>query len=89
MPLLPLPAVLVHGGTSRAMMFHRRDLPEREAWDPIFLAAMGCPDPNGRQLNGMGGGISSLSKACILAPSERDDADPAKRMREQALLDAL
>ena len=44
-------------------------------WDPIFLAAMGSPDPNGRQLNGMGGGISSLSKVCILAPSDRADAD--------------
>jgi 2-methylaconitate cis-trans-isomerase PrpF len=36
---------------------------------------MGSPDPNGRQLNGMGGGISSLSKICVLAPSERADAD--------------
>jgi len=56
-------------------MFHARDLPERSAWDPIFLAAMGSPDPNGRQLNGMGGGISSLSKVCVLAPSDREDAD--------------
>src|SRR6201996_302330 len=75
MPLLALPAVFMRGGTSRAVMFHQRDLPEREAWDPIFLAAMGSPDPNGRQLNGMGGGISSLSKICILAPSDRPDAD--------------
>src|ERR1700684_4362015 len=75
MPLLALPAVFMRGGTSRAIMFHRKDLPEQSAWDPIFLAAMGSPDPNGRQLNGMGGGISSLSKICILAPSEREDAD--------------
>jgi 2-methylaconitate cis-trans-isomerase PrpF len=75
MPLLALPAVFMRGGTSRAVMFHAKDLPEREAWDPIFLAAMGSPDPNGRQLNGMGGGISSLSKICILAPSDRPDAD--------------
>ncbi len=75
MPLLALPAVFMRGGTSRAVMFHARDLPERSTWDPIFLAAMGSPDPNGRQLNGMGGGISSLSKVCILAPSEREDAD--------------
>jgi 2-methylaconitate cis-trans-isomerase PrpF len=75
MPLLALPAVFMRGGTSRAVMFHQRDLPERSQWDPIFLAAMGSPDPNGRQLNGMGGGISSLSKICILAPSEREDAD--------------
>ena len=75
MPLLALPAVFMRGGTSRAVMFHRKNLPERGEWDPIFLAAMGSPDPNGRQLNGMGGGISSLSKICVLAPSERDDAD--------------
>lgn len=75
MPLLALPAVFMRGGTSRAVMFHRKDLPDRGAWDPIFLAAMGSPDPNGRQLNGMGGGISSLSKICVLAPSEREDAD--------------
>jgi 2-methylaconitate cis-trans-isomerase PrpF len=75
MPLLALPAVFMRGGTSRAVMFHRKDLPDRTMWDPIFLAAMGSPDPNGRQLNGMGGGISSLSKICILAPSDRADAD--------------
>ena len=75
MPLAAYPAVFMRGGTSRAIMFHARDLPERAAWDPVFLAAMGSPDPNGRQLNGMGGGISSLSKVCVLAPSEREDAD--------------
>jgi 2-methylaconitate isomerase len=75
MPLLSYPAVFMRGGTSRAVMFHARDLPDRSEWDPIFLAAMGSPDPNGRQLNGMGGGISSLSKVCILAPSDRPDAD--------------
>jgi 2-methylaconitate isomerase len=75
MPLLALKAVFMRGGTSRAVMFHADDLPERGKWDPIFLAAMGSPDPNGRQLNGMGGGISSLSKICVLAPSARPDAD--------------
>jgi hypothetical protein len=75
MPLLSYPAVFMRGGTSRAVMFHARDLPDRPEWDPIFLAAMGSPDPNGRQLNGMGGGISSLSKVCVLAPSDRADAD--------------
>jgi 2-methylaconitate cis-trans-isomerase PrpF len=75
MPLHALPAVFMRGGTSRAIMFHAKDLPPRDEWDPIFLAAMGSPDPNGRQLNGMGGGISSLSKVCVLAPSQREDAD--------------
>jgi 2-methylaconitate isomerase len=75
MPLLSYPAVFMRGGTSRAIMFHARDLPDRSEWDSIFLSAMGSPDPNGRQLDGMGGGISSLSKVCILAPSDRPDAD--------------
>lgn len=35
---------------------------------------MGSPDPNGRQLDGMGGGISSLSKICVVAPSEHPEA---------------
>jgi 2-methylaconitate cis-trans-isomerase PrpF len=76
MPLQAIPAVFMRGGTSRAIMFHAGDLPvDRAAWDPIFLSAMGSPDPNGRQLNGMGGGISSLSKVCVLARSDRVDAD--------------
>jgi len=75
MPLRALPAVFMRGGTSRAIMFHASDLPDRAHWDPILLAAMGSPDPNGRQLDGMGGGVSSLSKVCILAPSDREDAD--------------
>jgi 2-methylaconitate cis-trans-isomerase PrpF len=71
-----VPAVFMRGGTSKAVMFQARDLPaERAAWDALFLAAMGSPDPYGRQLDGMGGGISSLSKVCVLAPSARQDAD--------------
>ena len=72
----PIPAVFMRGGTSKAIMFHARDLPaDRAAWDDIFTAAMGSPDPYGRQLDGMGGGVSSLSKVCVLAPSARRDAD--------------
>ena len=72
----PIPAVFMRGGTSKAIMFHARDLPaDRAAWDAIFAAAMGSPDPYGRQLDGMGGGVSSLSKVCVLAPSARDDAE--------------
>jgi 2-methylaconitate isomerase len=71
-----LPAVFMRGGTSKALMFHASDLPkDRGEWEAIFLAAIGSPDPYGRQLNGMGGGLSSLSKACIIEPSARPDAD--------------
>jgi 2-methylaconitate cis-trans-isomerase PrpF len=66
----------MRGGTSRAVMFHARDLPQdRTAWDAIFAGVIGSPDPNGRQLDGMGGGISSLSKVCVIGPPRRDDAD--------------
>jgi hypothetical protein len=71
-----LPAVFVRGGTSKGLMLHSRDLPsERAQWAPIFLAAMGSPDPYGRQLDGMGGGLSSLSKICVIGPPSRPDAD--------------
>jgi len=37
---------------------------------------MGSPDPkHARQLDGMGSGVSSTSKVCILERSEREDAD--------------
>jgi len=71
-----IPAAFMRGGTSNAIVFKQWDLPEdRALWDRIFLAAMGTPDPNGRQLNGMGGGISSLSKVCVVGKPTRDDAD--------------
>jgi 2-methylaconitate cis-trans-isomerase PrpF len=76
MRLQRLRAVFMRGGTSKALMFRREDLPaDPEAWTPIFLAAMGSPDPNGRQLDGMGGGLSSLSKVCVVGPPSRPDAD--------------
>jgi 2-methylaconitate isomerase len=71
-----LRAVFMRGGTSKAVMFRRDDLPaDPKDWDPIFLEVMGSPDPNGRQLDGMGGGISSLSKICVIGPPSRPDAD--------------
>src|SRR5215813_8416730 len=69
-------AVYMRGGTSRCLVFHEGDLPpagpER---DRILLAALGSPDPYGRQLDGLGGGISSLSKACLIGPTSHPDAD--------------
>ncbi|MGE5525347.1 MAG: 2-methylaconitate cis-trans isomerase PrpF family protein [Rhodospirillaceae bacterium] len=76
MKQIRIPAVFMRGGTSNAVVFHARDLPnDRAQWDEIFLAAIGSPDPYGRQLDGMGGGISSLSKVCVVGPSTRPDAD--------------
>jgi 2-methylaconitate cis-trans-isomerase PrpF len=66
----------MRGGTSRAIFFHAADLPkEPRARDRILLAALGSPDPYGRQLDGLGGGISSLSKAMIVGPPATPEAD--------------
>jgi 2-methylaconitate cis-trans-isomerase PrpF len=71
-----IPARFYRGGTSKGVFFYARDLPaDREVCSRILLAVLGSPDPNGRQLDGMGGGISSLSKAVIIGPPSRPDAD--------------
>ena len=71
-----IPAVFMRGGTSKAIVFHEKDLPDdRGVWPELFVAAIGANDPNGRQLNGMGGGISSLSKVCVVGPPSRPEAD--------------
>ena len=73
---LKVPAAFMRGGTSNAVVFDRRHLPDDdEACEHLFLAALGSPDPYGRQLDGMGGGISSLSKICIVGPPSRSGAD--------------
>lgn len=71
-----IPAVFHRGGSSKGVFFHAKDLPaDRARQDAIFLAVLGSPDPYGRQLDGMGGGISSLSKAVIIGPPTHPDAD--------------
>jgi 2-methylaconitate cis-trans-isomerase PrpF len=64
------------GGTSRAVIFNTNDLPsDKSLWPSIFRSVIGSPDPNGRQLDGMGGGVSSLSKICVVGPAAEKDAD--------------
>lgn len=76
MDQISFPTVYMRGGTSRALFFNREALPaDRADWDAILAAALGTPDPHGRQLDGMGGGISSLSKAAVIGPATRPDAD--------------
>jgi len=71
-----IPAAFIRGGSSKGVFFHARDLPaERAAIDAILLAVLGSPDPNGRQLDGLGGGISSLSKGVIIGPPSHPEAD--------------
>ncbi|MFY0611228.1 MAG: PrpF family protein [Hyphomicrobiaceae bacterium] len=69
-------AAFIRGGTSKGVFFRAGDLPEQSTErDAILLRALGSPDPYERQLDGLGGGLSSLSKAVIIGRSARDDAD--------------
>lgn len=71
-----IPAAYVRGGTSRAVLFRLSDLPtDKSQWAPIFRSVLGSPDTSGRQLDGFGGGISSLSKVAVVGPSARDGFD--------------
>lgn len=68
------PCVYMRGGTSKAVFFHEKDLPEdKNTWDEIFMKVMGTPDV--KQIDGMGGTVSSTSKIAIISPSEREDVD--------------
>lgn len=76
MSQLWIPAAFYRGGSSKGVFFHARDLPaDAAARDRIFLSVIGSPDPYGRQLDGMGGGISSLSKVVTIGPPTREGTD--------------
>lgn len=66
--------VFMRGGTSKGCMFHKEDLPaDRAEWDSIFLQCMGDPDP--KQIDGLGGTVSSNNKIVIVWKSEEKDVD--------------
>lgn len=68
------PCVYMRGGTSKAVFFHEKDLPKDQSkWDEIFMKVMGTPDV--KQIDGMGGTVSSTSKIAIISPSDREDID--------------
>lgn len=66
----------MRGGTSKGLFFHAADLPPdpiiREA---VILATYGSPDPNRRQIDGIGGAVSTTSKVAIISLSESADYD--------------
>lgn len=68
------PVVYMRGGTSKGAIFHKKDLPEnRDEWDSIFLQTMGCPDP--KQIDGLGGMMSSNNKIVVVWKSEMPGVD--------------
>ncbi|MBU6496047.1 MAG: hypothetical protein KGR42_06510 [Acidobacteria bacterium] len=61
-------AAFWRGGTSKGLFFREEDLEWVVDRDELFLRALGSPDRYGRQLDGMGGGVSSLSKVVVVHP---------------------
>lgn len=70
-----IPCAIIRGGTSRAVFFASQDLLcyDRPAVERILLNVFGSPDP--KQTNGLGGTTSQTSKAAIIGPPSRPDAD--------------
>lgn len=69
-------AVLMRGGTSRGVFFLQPDLPgDPELRDRVILKVFGGGDPYGRQVDGLGGAVSTTSKVVIVGPPSVPDAD--------------
>lgn len=68
------PCVYMRGGTSKGVFFHEKDLPgDKAVWPELFLKVMGSPDS--KQIDGMGGTVSSTSKIAVVKKSEREGVD--------------
>lgn len=79
-PQIKIPAIYMRGGTSKGVFFRLQDLPESArqpgpARDALLLRVLGSPDPYGKQIDGLGNGSSSTSKAVILSQSTRTGHD--------------
>lgn len=71
---IPVRCSILRGGTSKAVFFLANDLPpDRPSIEPLLLSIFGSPDF--RQIDGLGGATSQTSKAAIIGPSSRPDAD--------------
>ncbi len=69
-------ATFMRGGTSKGLFFDPEDLPaDPLARDRLLLRAIGSPDPYAQQIDGMGGGSSSTSKAALVNRSTRPGYD--------------
>jgi 4-oxalomesaconate tautomerase len=72
--LMPLPCMLMRGGTSRGPFFLESDLPsDTKLRDRVLLAALGSPDK--RQIDGLGGAHPLTSKVGIVRKSTTPGVD--------------
>lgn len=80
MPQIRIPATYMRGGTSKGVFFRLQDLPvEAQASGPVrdalLMRVVGSPDPYQKQIDGMGNGTSSTSKAVIVSKSDQPGHD--------------
>lgn len=69
-----IPAVIMRGGTSKAVFLKKEDLPsDPSERDRVILRIFGSPDV--RQIDGLGGADPLTSKLAIIGPPSRPDAD--------------
>jgi len=74
--LYQLQSTLMRGGTSKGLFFASHHLPDEPALlERLFIRALGSPDPYGKQIDGLGTGVSTTSKVAIIGPSARPDCD--------------
>ena len=86
--VVPIRCSILRGGTSRGIFFLENDLPRgRAAIEPILLDVFGSPDI--RQIDGLGGATSQTSKAAIIGPPSRPDADVDYTFAQVSVTDAL
>lgn len=72
--MIAIPATWMRGGTSKCWVFRREDLEvPGHSVDQVLLGLFGSPDA--RQVDGVGGGSSTTSKAVILSPSSDAEVD--------------
>ena len=64
----------MRGGTSKCVVVRHNDVPvDAVARDRFLLRLMGSPDP--RQIDGLGGAVSTASKVVMVRPSTMPDVD--------------
>ena len=74
MPQFSVLCSVYRGGTSRGLMFLKKDLPaDAGARNKIFLDGIDAYNPS--QVNGLGGTSSSTSKVCVVSPSSLEGVD--------------
>jgi 2-methylaconitate cis-trans-isomerase PrpF len=69
-----IPAILARGGSSRGLLIHADALKDYSEADrrEAFAFAVGSPDPDARQVNGVGGGNATTSKVAVVSPSKTE-----------------